>query len=210
MEVAQPKSGDEKRFKAKHVIQKMGHPEAEESQFTCDKDVEPRLADYSAGEDEIVYEEMSEDQIEKRDEIADAIIKDSGADMKKRYGDKWKDVVYAIATKQALKEALDPVGKEDDDIDNDGDVDDSDRYLKNRRKVITKAVANEEVIEEAFKRGSMELDDGSNVDISAKDAKLLNDLFKDLTPKNQKSMMKVLKTDEAGYEEILGFAKEAM
>jgi len=35
---------------------------------------------------------------------------------------------------------LDPVGKEDDDIDNDGDVDKSDRYLKNRRKVISKAI----------------------------------------------------------------------
>jgi len=36
---------------------------------------------------------------------------------------------------------LDPVGKEDDDIDNDGDVDSSDEYLKNRRKVIAKAIA---------------------------------------------------------------------
>ena len=35
---------------------------------------------------------------------------------------------------------LDPVGKEDDDIDNDGDVDSSDEYLKNRRKAISKAI----------------------------------------------------------------------
>jgi hypothetical protein len=44
-------------------------------------------------------------------------------------------------------EALDPVGKEDDDIDNDGDSDESDEYLKNRRKTVTKAVQNEEVEE---------------------------------------------------------------
>lgn len=44
-------------------------------------------------------------------------------------------------------EALDPVGKEDDDIDNDGDSDESDEYLKNRRKVVTKAVQNEQVEE---------------------------------------------------------------
>ena len=37
-------------------------------------------------------------------------------------------------------EALDAVGKEDDDVDNDGDVDDSDRYLKNRRKKVKKAM----------------------------------------------------------------------
>jgi hypothetical protein len=41
-------------------------------------------------------------------------------------------------------EALDPVGKEDDDIDNDGDVDSSDKYLKARRKTVTKAVKNDD------------------------------------------------------------------
>ena len=35
---------------------------------------------------------------------------------------------------------LDPVGQEDDDVDNDGDTDSSDKYLKNRRKKVTKAV----------------------------------------------------------------------
>lgn len=35
---------------------------------------------------------------------------------------------------------LDPVGKEDEDIDNDGDSDKSDKYLKNRREAISKAV----------------------------------------------------------------------
>ena len=38
------------------------------------------------------------------------------------------------------KEKLDPVGQEDDDVDNDGDVDKSDDYLKNRRKAISKAI----------------------------------------------------------------------
>ena len=45
-------------------------------------------------------------------------------------------------------EALDPVGKEDDDIDNDGDVDASDKYLKARRKAVTKAVKDEDELEE--------------------------------------------------------------
>ena len=39
-----------------------------------------------------------------------------------------------------IDEALDPVGQEDDDVDNDGDVDDSDAYLKKRRAAISKAV----------------------------------------------------------------------
>ena len=45
--------------------------------------------------------------------------------------------------KKKVKEALDPVGKEDDDIDNDGDVDKSDSYLKNRRKVRSKVITKE-------------------------------------------------------------------
>ena len=42
-----------------------------------------------------------------------------------------------------FKEDLDSVGKEDDDVDNDGDSDASDDYLKNRRDVISKAIEKE-------------------------------------------------------------------
>ena len=52
-------------------------------------------------------------------------------------------------TARAKGGGLDPVGKEDDDIDNDGDVDKSDSYLKNRRKAIAKAMRKEEFIADA-------------------------------------------------------------
>ncbi len=178
-------------------------------------------------EDTIISEEiMTKSQIEKRDEIAKAIIKDNEADMKKKHGDEWKSVVYAIATKQAMKEGfegdiseisraalqrygsaamqdtfnahdgrtstadpkkkkrlndmigkrkagmklaakkmnreelaaeskkLDPVGKEDDDIDNDGDVDASDKYLAKRRAAISKSVkeSEEQIDETSYKK----------------------------------------------------------
>ena len=48
-------------------------------------------------------------------------------------------------------EALDPVGKADADIDNDGDVDKSDKYLHNRRKAIKKAMKKESKKEEPSK-----------------------------------------------------------
>ena len=41
------------------------------------------------------------------------------------------------------QEKLDPVGKEDDDIDNDGDVDKTDKYLAKRRKAVSKAIAKQ-------------------------------------------------------------------
>jgi len=49
------------------------------------------------------------------------------------------------------KKKLDPVGKEDDDVDNDGDVDKSDSYLKNRRKAIGKAIKEDEQLDEVSK-----------------------------------------------------------
>ncbi len=41
---------------------------------------------------------------------------------------------------------LDPVGQEDADVDNDGDVDSSDKYLKKRRKAIGKAMKKESFV----------------------------------------------------------------
>ena len=45
----------------------------------------------------------------------------------------------------SISEKLDPVGKEDDDINNDGKVDKTDKYLKNRRKAISKALKTEQL-----------------------------------------------------------------
>ncbi len=69
---------------------------------------------------------------------------------------------YLDEFKKYLKEAkLDPVGKEDDDIDNDGDVDSSDKYLANRRKVVTKAVKNEdEELDEMSVTGNLDGGEG--------------------------------------------------
>ena len=64
--------------------------------------------------------------------------------------DKEKSIAYATAWKHKnkmkkeeveLSEKMDPVGKEDGDIDNDGDKDKSDKYLAARRKKIGKILA---------------------------------------------------------------------
>ena len=60
-----------------------------------------------------------------------------------------EDIKKVWAAYQEVQEKahkkMDPVGQEDDDIDNDGDVDKSDEYLHNRRKAIKKAMKKEEV-----------------------------------------------------------------
>ena len=61
-----------------------------------------------------------------------------------------------VALKEAIKaevrsiisEKMDPVGKEDDDINNDGKVDKTDDYLANRRKAVSKAIGKKSVKEE--------------------------------------------------------------
>lgn len=67
-----------------------------------------------------------------------------------------------------------------------------------------------ESLDESFKTGSLKLKDGSEVNISKKDAELLNQMMRDLNAKNRKEMQKIAMTDEAGFEEILSFAKEAL
>jgi len=73
---------------------------------------------------------------------------------------------------------------------------------------------NEEVesIQESvkWKAGPVRLKDGSQIVVDRKDAKLLNDMFKDLSSRNQKEFYDIAMMDKAGYEEIVGFAREAL
>lgn len=65
-------------------------------------------------------------------------------------------------------------------------------------------------LSEAFNSGNLKLKDGSTVTVSKQDAELLNQMMKDLNAKNRKEMEKIAMADEAGFEEILGFAREAL
>jgi|GEM_PF-1855176 len=88
----------------------------------------------------------------------------------------------------------------------------AERKIKNRAMGMAKASARMEEVElgEAFTVGAEKLSDGSTVILKKQDADLLNNLFKDLNPANKKKMMKVAMTDKAGFDEILGFAREAL
>ena len=71
-----------------------------------------------------------------------------------------------VQTAKAKGGGLDPVGKEDSDINNDGKVDSSDSYLKKRRAAIGKAMAKEEFIadavEEDGKKKKLDIMKGKN------------------------------------------------
>ena len=77
----------------------------------------------------------------------------------------YEDIGHVLNRYYEIEEALDPVDtdevepeddfedREDKDIDNDGDIDDSDEFIHRKRKAITKAV----------KKESKSLKDASNV-----------------------------------------------
>ena len=54
---------------------------------------------------------------------------------------------------------LDPVGQEDKDINNDGKTDGTDKYLMNRRKAVSKAIAKKRgKVKEGFSAWRIDLD----------------------------------------------------
>ena len=68
------------------------------------------------------------------------------------YGEPTKSEKYkGKETAKAKGGGLDPVGKEDGDINNDGKKDKTDKYLMNRRKAIGKAMSKEDKVWTGFK-----------------------------------------------------------
>lgn len=109
-EAAQPKWSVS--FKSKHPAQTVTARNTAEAI----KKASARAKPHGAGEpiykdikrlaEEISEEEMTDAQMKKREEIVKS-MKDKMGDFKKRYGDKAKDVMYATATKMAMKEEFD-------------------------------------------------------------------------------------------------------
>lgn len=85
--------------------------------------------------------------------------KEQGADGKAC----WKGYKYAGTDKNGKdkcvkSEELNPVGKEDSDVNNDGKVDKTDKFLKKRRDIISKAIAKKESFSDW--RSEMGLEEG--------------------------------------------------
>ena len=94
------------------------------------------------------------------------------------------DTRYRVSPVEELEEKkkLDPVGKEDGDVNNDGKKDDTDSYLMKRRKAIGKAMGKkmkEEVETELDERACW--DTHKKVGMKMKGGKLVNDC----RPKNE-------------------------
>lgn len=177
-----PKSEDEKKFVAKHVVDKKEHPVATETQFVSDKKKDAsKKASYKTGEDEAVYEEedkMSEAQMKKREEIVKS-MKKKQADFKDKYGDRWKEVMYATATKMAMKEEVEIV----EDVIAD---------LKN----IVKKKSMQEVT----------FADGDKLKVDLTTASAITQVYEKLNSANKKKFAEAINKNENMFMKMVDFA----
>mgnify|MGYP001276116930 CR=1 FL=1 len=97
--------------------------------------------------------------------MAQKSIKDKNPkDMSKKVGQKAPVDYRTLAQSHVpvgniFNEKMDPVGQEDKDIDNDGDHDSTDKYLLNRRKAVSKAIAKKRgKVKEGFSAWRIDLD----------------------------------------------------
>ena len=278
-----PKSPDEKRFVAKHTVDKKEHPVATETQFTSDKKKDAsKKASYKPGEDEAVYEEdgkmiecpdcgesyeqgtdhdcediseaapkiskgkakgaisatglrgkgmkkfdvnvavkngkfefriqdeqgkfqtvgikqaakmlgesvdvealaekaMSDAQMKKREEIVKSMKKDK-AGFKDRYGDEADDVMYATATKMAMKE--------DTDLQED--------VIKDLEKIVKRKSA-----------GDVKFADGDKTKVDMTTANVMLQVYKALSSANAKKFADSINKNETMFMKMMDFAFSA-
>lgn len=194
---------DENNFIDKHVVDKKDHPEAEESQFTSSAKKKKRKADYDSGEDKEMYEErmiecpdcgesykkgeehecdleeeMTKAQYTKREEIVKSMKKKMGS-FKDRYGDKAKDVMYATATKMAMKE--------DTDLQED--------VLSDLKNIV-----------KSKSRKRVKLADGSSLTVDLFTASALTKVHDALNAANKKKFADMMSKDETNFMKAIDFA----
>ena len=124
------------------------------------------------------------------------------------------DTRYQVAPLEEKKKEkkLDAVGEEDDDVDNDGDVDDSDSYIKKKREAIGKAMGDKKKDKKKDKDMKEETEQIDEVDCWDTHKKVGmkkkgNKMVNDCRPKNEsfnvKSPVVFSKPSEENVEESI-------
>jgi hypothetical protein len=131
---------------ARVFVEGGGQPEVEEIEEAADTKFTIRVKDKKTGRE--YYRKADRAKISEL--RANPNI--SSVEITGRRSEDTYDKTGQKTAKVKAGKGLDPVGKEDSDINNDGKVDKTDSYLKNRRKTIGKAIAKEEYVDEAFPR----------------------------------------------------------
>ena len=192
----------QKAFIDKHLVQKIGLPtpeykEAEVIDFSK-KGEKKRIADFDKEEGVAVYEavefseeEMSDAQKVKKEKIVKE-LKKKMPEFKDRYGDKATDVLYATATKMAMKD------EDEDDLEesykegyySEGVISDLEKIVK------TKSM------------GEVKFKDGKKQKIDLFSASAVLNAYKSLNSVNKKKVESML-SDKTQFTRFVSFAMQA-
>jgi len=107
------------------------------------------ISDAKNKTEELLYSKLSNILESGKNDITSIVYQNSGVaalvEKSKKSKKKDDDEEYSKKTdKEDDGEGLDPVDAEDSDVDNDGDSDESDDYLNNRRKVRKKKIRGDD------------------------------------------------------------------
>ena len=192
----------QKAFIDKHLVQKIGLPtpeykEAEVIDFSKEGE-KKRIADFDKEEGVEVYEavefteeEMTDAQKAKKEKIVKE-LKKKMPEFKDRYGDKATDVLYATATKMAMKD-------EDED-----DLEESYKEGYYSEGVI----ADLEKIVKTKSAGEVKFKNGKKQKVDLFSASAVVNAYKQLNTVNKKKVEGML-ADQGKFKQFVSFAMQA-
>ena len=185
----------DKDFIDKHLVDVKELPDGYKQAEVLDLSAN-RLADFKKGEDKEVYEavefteeEMTDAQKEKREVIVKE-LKKKMSEFKDRYGDKATDVLYATATKMAMKDDEDDEEELKEGYYSEGVIADLEKIVK------TKSA------------GQVKVKDGKKQKIDLFSASAVINAYKQLNTANKKKVEGML-ADQGKFKQFVSFAMQA-
>ena len=184
----------QKAFIDKHLVDKKGLPDGYKEAEVLDLSAN-RLADLEKGQDREVYEavefteeEMTDAQKEKKEKIVKE-LKKKMSEFKNRYGDKATDVMYATATKMAMKD-----DEEDEELE--------EGYYSEG------VIADLEKIVKTKSAGDVKFKNGKKQKIDLFSASAVVNAYKQLNTANKKKVEGML-ADQGKFKQFVSFAMQA-
>ena len=191
----------QKAFIDKHIVQKQELPSPEYKEADVLDLSANRLAALDNEENEEVYEsvqegtvseaEMTDAQKAKREEIVKELKKKMD-EFKDRYGDRATDVMYATATKMAMKDESE---EEDEDELEEGYY--KEGVLKDLEMIVKKKSV-----------GDVKFSDGKKQKVDLTTASMIVSMVKQLNKQNQQKVLKMLDNSKT-FKDVAKFAFSA-
>jgi len=210
-----PRADGEAEFVDLHTAVSIAHPVAGDNQFKSDKDHVDHTgaeSDNAEGEDKPVKQGTSGDT--KFAQFRDKIGKTPARKGDKSQGDMKAETVKEEVELGEDKEILDMIKHYEDmlkSLERKKKKTPGTGFAKIKIKEIIaklkKDLGEEVELDEAVKAGMMKLKDGKSIKVSPDEAKMFNDVMKELNPENRKRMEMEMMKDQGSYKRMLTFAK---